>query len=96
MRCNSRLLLGPVAVVPTAVIAVLPFGPAPATSLREFAVAVIVASLLSLLLQSGLCVGFVSAPQEVRTREGWSWVNSREFRSLEHLGFAEAQALLQS
>ena len=55
-----------------------------------------VALLSSLLLHVGLCVGFVSAPQEVRTREGWSWVNSREFRSLEHLGFAEAQALLQS
>ena len=59
-----RLLLGPVAVLPTAAVAASPFRPVPAISLRVSVEAVVVAALLSLLLLLGLYAGFVCAPQE--------------------------------
>ena len=63
-RCSSRLLLGPVAVLPIAVVAASPFLPVPAISLRVFVEAVAVAGLVSLLLLSGLYAGFLCVPQE--------------------------------
>ena len=63
-RCSSRLLLGPVAVLPMAVVAAPSLLPVPAISLRVFVEAVAVAVLVSLLLLLGLYAGLLCVPQE--------------------------------